>query len=133
MKARMFCPFGELAGQEFLIEREAIIGRASGNEIVLSSLVVSAKHARLYYSDQDEAFWIEDLGSRNGTRIDGRPLVRPRKLGSLHVVTLADGLDFVVHCRRQHRKTRCADRSATTPAGIRSSEPASVRTPRQQS
>ncbi|MEE8587488.1 MAG: FHA domain-containing protein [Acidobacteriota bacterium] len=92
----MFCPLGELAGKEFLIEREAIIGRASGNEIVLSSPVVSAQHARLYYSDQDEAFWIEDLGSRNGTRIDGRPLVRPRKLGSLHVVTLADGLDFVV-------------------------------------
>ncbi len=94
MKARLFCPIGDLEGLDVLIEREAIIGRAPGNEIVLSSAVVSGKHARIYFEGQ-ESFWIEDLGSRNGTRIDGRPLLQPRRLGDLHVVTLADGLDFV--------------------------------------
>lgn len=118
MKARMFCPVGEMAGAEYFVESEAVIGRGRGAEIDLPSEVVSGRHARLYFSEQDESFWIEDLGSRNGTRLDGRPLLRPRKLGDLHVVTLAEGLEFILQMvpddfgKQRLRKPRSVDDTA---------------------
>jgi transcriptional regulator with GAF, ATPase, and Fis domain len=51
---------------------EAIIGRASSNEIVIRSERASRQHARIAWSDNE---WnIEDLGSRNGTFLNGRPV-----------------------------------------------------------
>ena len=48
------------------------LGRADENDIVLSGDLVSRRHARLRVAGDELVF--EDLGSRNGTRVNGQPL-----------------------------------------------------------
>jgi pSer/pThr/pTyr-binding forkhead associated (FHA) protein len=57
------------------------IGRSNENDIVLSDTFVSAEHARLYWSGR--GWVVEDLGSTNGTRVNGKPVRRamPVKIG----------------------------------------------------
>ncbi len=61
---------GPDAGRVYvLVEAEATIGRDLDNTVCLNDAKVSRKHARLFSS---EGIWrIEDLGSRNGTFVDG--------------------------------------------------------------
>lgn len=62
------------SGREFLIAGEATIGRAPGCAIVLNGDYVSAHHARLF--ERDGRVWVEDLGSTNGTLLNGRRVRR---------------------------------------------------------
>lgn len=55
------------------------IGRADGNGLILADPSVSAHHALL--ERRDGAWFIRDLGSTNGTLLDGHPVARqPRRL-----------------------------------------------------
>jgi pSer/pThr/pTyr-binding forkhead associated (FHA) protein len=45
-----------------------LLGRAADNTICIADKAVSAYHARLSF--QDGQWWLEDLGSRNGTRVN---------------------------------------------------------------
>lgn len=96
MPAHFFCKTGEFAGSSFEITNEAVIGRNQDN-IRLPADVVSGTHARIYFDDARKCYFIEDLGSRNGTKLDGVPVTDPVKLGALHVVTIADQIDFIYH------------------------------------
>ena len=51
---------------------EAILGRASSNQIVVRSDQASRRHARIAW--QDDHWLLEDLGSRNGTFVNGQPI-----------------------------------------------------------
>jgi hypothetical protein len=62
------------------------IGRAADNSVVLHDETASAHHARLSF--QDGQWWLEDLGSRNGTAVNGIPLEGPL------VVTYGDQIAF---------------------------------------
>ena len=53
------------------LKPETSLGAAADNDIILSDRYVSAFHARLGWDGA--AWWIEDLGSTNGTTLDGRP------------------------------------------------------------
>ncbi|TWT50297.1 Transcriptional regulatory protein ZraR [Rubripirellula amarantea] len=64
---------------------QAILGRSSQSQIVLRSERASRQHARIYWHpgdrDGDGAGWmIEDLGSRNGTFVDGTQITAPTLL-----------------------------------------------------
>ncbi|MGA9526119.1 MAG: adenylate/guanylate cyclase domain-containing protein [Myxococcaceae bacterium] len=68
------------------------LGRADENDIVLSGDLVSRRHARLRV--RGDQLIVEDLGSRNGSRINGLPLhgnaiLRPGDLISVGENTLA--------------------------------------------
>jgi hypothetical protein len=52
------------------------IGRSAENDIVISDPNVSRKHAQLLRSEN--GFVVEDLGSTNGTLLDGAPIGRER-------------------------------------------------------
>ena len=52
------------------------IGRAADNDLVIDDLVVSRRHAELR-ADPDGTYEIVDLGSHNGTFLNGRPVARP--------------------------------------------------------
>ena len=65
---------------------EATIGRAADNQIVLPDDTVSSHHALL--CRRDGRWWLEDLGSTNGTRVNGRVV------SSQTVVTPGDLLEF---------------------------------------
>jgi len=58
-----------------------MIGRSPSSDIVIDEPYVSATHAR--YSLQGPALVLEDLGSTNGTLVNGHPIDQP--------VTLRDG------------------------------------------
>ncbi|MFF9213210.1 MULTISPECIES: FHA domain-containing protein [unclassified Streptomyces] len=53
--------------------RTVRIGRASDNDLVLDDLVVSRRHAELRHLP-DGTYEIADLGSHNGTFLNGRPI-----------------------------------------------------------
>ena len=55
-----------------------IIGRSPASTLVLEDEYASSRHARLSTSGQQ--WWIEDLGSRNGTFVDDERLTEPRAL-----------------------------------------------------
>ncbi len=56
-------------------EAPVTIGRAPTSTIVIDDDYCSARHARVYR--EGKAWWIEDLGSTNGTFIDGARLYDP--------------------------------------------------------
>jgi predicted component of type VI protein secretion system len=65
--------------KEFPLTRdEMTVGRDTANEIVISDAEVSRRHARIY--KVGETFMIEDLGSTNGTFVNGQRLAGPHAL-----------------------------------------------------
>ncbi|MCS7080363.1 MAG: FHA domain-containing protein [Chloracidobacterium sp.] len=79
---------GALAGRRQLIHRfPALIGRSHRCEVQLdpNDTKASGRHAQLVFDGQ--TFWIEDLGSTNGTRLNGRPITRA-------ALTSGDDIEF---------------------------------------
>lgn len=64
------------------------LGRADENDIVLGGDLVSRRHARLYV--EGDVLRIEDLGSRNGSRVNGAPLQGSRTLSPGDMVALGE-------------------------------------------
>ncbi len=62
----------ELGPQRLLLptDRQVLIGRAEGNDLRLFDQSVSRRHARLFFEAQ--RFMLADLGSANGTRLNGQ-------------------------------------------------------------
>src|SRR5688572_5810591 len=69
------------------------LGRASDNHVTIDGPKASRHHAAIHAQD-DEEFWLIDLGSSNGTFRNGLRLVRPTRLRDGDRVTLA-GATFV--------------------------------------
>jgi hypothetical protein len=55
-----------------------VVGRAPGCQFVLTDLTVSRFHAEIYRAD--EGWMISDLGSMNGTRVNGWRLTGPARV-----------------------------------------------------
>jgi hypothetical protein len=68
------------------LEEINLIGRANDNTIILNEGTVSGYHARLSF--QQDQWWLEDLGSRNGTFVNELPISEPI------VITYGDVLGF---------------------------------------
>lgn len=65
---------GTEAGQVFTLADEAVIGRELEAQVRLDDGSVSRRHARIYRSDA--RFFVEDLGSTNGTFVGGHKVER---------------------------------------------------------
>ncbi len=57
-------------GAVFLLDADSFIGREAGLPVVLDDPRVSARHAELSY--RREQWWLRDLGSSNGTLLNGQ-------------------------------------------------------------
>ena len=67
--------------------RPLIIGRASSNEIPIADERSSRRHAEIFF---DEGYWkVRDLGSRNGTFVDGQRISEPKTLVAGNQITVA--------------------------------------------
>ena len=67
------------AGASFAIDDEITLGRGAGCTVPLAfDTFVSQVHARAF--DRDGTLWIEDLGSRNGTFVNGEQVHEPTKV-----------------------------------------------------
>jgi pSer/pThr/pTyr-binding forkhead associated (FHA) protein len=73
-------------------EREVVsqltMGRSDGNDVVLAEGGVSRRHAR-FFLDGGE-LWVEDLGSANGTFVDGERINSPVRLEDKAQVQIGD-------------------------------------------
>ncbi len=80
---------------EFVFDQLATIGRAQGSTVTLEATVVSSEHARISFDAQRSAYVLEDLGSLNGTQLDGVRIERKEVLDKLHLVCFGGGVDFI--------------------------------------
>jgi hypothetical protein len=67
------------AGATFPVDGEATLGRGGGCTVPLAfDTFVSQVHARAF--DRDGTLFVEDLGSRNGTFVNGEPVHEPTRV-----------------------------------------------------
>ena len=71
------------------IEGSCSIGRSSSSQIVLASEKVSRRHAVVSHQAGDE-YWLMDLGSGNGTYLNGRRLTQPAQLRDGNLISIGD-------------------------------------------
>ena len=64
---------GPQAGQKFKIDGDVVLGRAIDSTVVLEDPEVSRSHVRISRSPTG-MYMIEDMGSRNGTQVNGVPI-----------------------------------------------------------
>jgi len=85
---------GPNPGTVYALEGELIsIGRDASNDISVNDAEVSRRHARMTL--QGGKFVLEDLGSTNGTYVNGQRLTGPRVLKTGEVVALGEQIVFV--------------------------------------
>src|SRR5215208_2200578 len=85
---------GPTPGAAFTLEGDQItIGRDSVNEVVINDAEISRRHARLTF--QGGKYVLEDLGSTNGTFVNGQRLAGPRVLKSGEVVSFGEQIVLV--------------------------------------
>ncbi len=65
-------------GERFSLGPVTVLGRSPESDIVILDPYVSAKHAEIVLADS--GFFVRDLGSANGTYVNGRRLSRERIL-----------------------------------------------------
>ena len=71
------------------------MGRTAWSCGLLGAAVVSQSHARIFFDRSVSAFVLEDLDSKNGTRLNGLPVEGVRRLGAVHVVTFGEEHDCI--------------------------------------
>ncbi len=70
-----------------LDREEIVVGRASDCDLTVEDRYMSRHHARVFKRDGD--WWLEDLGSRNGTLLNGEALSDARKIAAGDEVALS--------------------------------------------
>lgn len=76
---RLVMRAGPSAGKIYFLDKsELFIGRDLNNDVVINDPEVSRRHARLFL--QGPSFVLEDLGSTNGTQVNGQRLMAPHIL-----------------------------------------------------
>jgi pSer/pThr/pTyr-binding forkhead associated (FHA) protein len=80
-----------------LTKDRTTIGRRSHNDLVIDNLAVSGEHAVVFRSGED--MYLEDLGSTNGTTVNGQPIKKHLlqggdfiEVGKYRLKFLADGM-----------------------------------------
>ncbi len=76
-----------MGNQLYSVEKEVTIGRDAKCTIILANSNVSRKHARI--CRDDKGYLLEDLGSHNGTLLNGR-LARKDRLEDGDTINIAD-------------------------------------------
>ena len=86
---RLVMRTGANPGQIFPLDQtEMYIGRDLSCEIVINDSEVSRRHSKIYIFGQ--SFVIEDLGSTNGTFVNGQRITGPHTLIPGEIVALGD-------------------------------------------
>lgn len=72
------------AGRQVPLGGPLTIGRGEGNDVPLTDEYVSTRHARLV--PHNGQWYVEDLGSTNGTYVAGARITRPTPVGARSTV-----------------------------------------------
>lgn len=84
---------GPFDGQRWILQEHLVIGRDAECDIVIPNRQVSRQHAR--FSVTENGVYIEDLGSKNGTHVNGEELGGRMLLQDGDVVQIALTQQFV--------------------------------------
>jgi hypothetical protein len=104
-------------GQEhFLCDEHTMVGRAASNDLVIDSPRVSREHARLIR--QGWRVILEDLGSTNGTYVNGERVRAPMELQDGDRVRLGDVLLVFHDPSVTYRETALPALSVDLAAGV---------------
>jgi pSer/pThr/pTyr-binding forkhead associated (FHA) protein len=77
-------------GLDFELDSVALtVGRGTQNDLTLDGdEFASARHARI--EPRRDGVWVHDLGSTNGTYVNGAPIDRPRRLTAGDIVRVGE-------------------------------------------
>lgn len=85
---------GPTPGKTYQLDQEeTIVGRDLANDIAISDPEVSRRHAR--FMKKEENFLVEDLGSTNGTFLNGERISSPQEVQEGDVITLGENVVMV--------------------------------------
>ncbi len=116
---------GPLPGKTFdLIKEDLILGRGIHTDLIINTPEVSRKHARLRRGPQGHI--IEDLGSTNGTFVNGQRLAGPHTLQHGDIIMLGDAVELVYHSKEQVDLDATVVSPASPVATVVSQEPATL-------
>jgi len=80
---------GEMAGKGFLLDRPVLtIGRGVESDVIINEASISRLHAQVLR--QANGDYVQDLASRNGTKVNDEPLQAPRLLHQGDIVCLGE-------------------------------------------
>jgi pSer/pThr/pTyr-binding forkhead associated (FHA) protein len=86
---RLACTAGPKAGEDFALdEGEYVIGRSTDNLICIPDTSVSRRHVMV--RKEGSVWYVRDLGSGNGTLVNGEPISDEMTLSHGDVLTLGD-------------------------------------------
>jgi hypothetical protein len=75
-------------GTQFEIGESATMGRTGSSDVPIEDPFASAAHARIF--PRGQFMYIEDMGSTNGTYLNGRQLRRPEQLKVADTIRIGD-------------------------------------------
>ncbi|MDX6486549.1 MAG: hypothetical protein QOF43_1702 [Gaiellaceae bacterium] len=77
-------------GEEYDLQSSPLtIGRAGQNDVIIEAdEFASARHVRI--EPRRDGVWVQDLGSTNGTHVNGIQIDRPRKLTNGDIVRVGE-------------------------------------------
>ena len=78
--AHLLVEEGPEPGKAFPMAGIVMLGRSAENDVSLPDDTVSAQHARISFLNGQ--WWLEDLGSRNGTTLNSAPVGRAAAISS---------------------------------------------------
>jgi hypothetical protein len=82
----------------FRLQEVTSLGRAPDSIVVLPHEFVSAHHALLTW--RQGRWWLEDLGSKNGTMLDGETVTRPTVVGAGGIIGIG-GISMRLEVERE--------------------------------
>jgi hypothetical protein len=87
-RLEVIAAMGHEPGTVFDVGDGATLGRADSSDIPVNDPFASSAHARVF--NRDDYMYVEDLGSTNGTYLNGRQLRQAERLKVADVVRIGD-------------------------------------------
>lgn len=84
---------GPLNGQRWILKGDILLGRDDACHVIIQNRQVSRYHARLV--NLPEGIQLEDLGSKNGTHVNGQEVLEPILLQDGDVIQIAYAQQFI--------------------------------------
>ena len=87
-RLEVIAAMGHQPGEEFDLNGGVTLGRSDSSDVTVDDPFASAAHARIF--PRGDFMYIEDMGSTNGTFLNGRQLRKPEQLKVADVIRIGD-------------------------------------------